>query len=101
MARRPGRSRPDFAQAAALSGDVDDLLGTAIAVEALAWTAAAAGQFERSAILLGAADALWSAAGNPGVVIPALRSNRDEAGRCARVPSAPAPSIPRSAAAAS
>ncbi|BCN67051.1 ATP-binding protein [Prescottella equi] len=75
----PAAARPDFAQAAALSGDVDDLLGTAIAVEVLAWTAAAAGQFERSAILLGAADALWSAAGNPGVVIPALRSNRDEA----------------------
>ncbi|WP_420879497.1 ATP-binding protein [Rhodococcus sp. (in: high G+C Gram-positive bacteria)] len=75
----PAAARPDFAQAAALSGEVDDLLGTAISVEALAWTAAATGEFRRSAILLGAADALWSAAGNPGVVIPALRFNRDEA----------------------
>ncbi len=97
----PAAARPDFAQAAALSGDVDDLLGTAIAVEALAWTAAAAGQFERSAILLGAADALWSAAGNPGVVIPRSGPTVTRPGRCARVPSAPAPSIPRSAAAAS
>lgn len=75
----PEEARPLFEQAVKLSGDVDDLLGAAVCVEALAWTAAATREFRRSAILLGAADTLWSTAGNPGVVIPALRYNRDEA----------------------
>ncbi|QKT09855.1 ATP-binding protein [Rhodococcus sp. W8901] len=81
----PEEARPLFEQAVKLSGDVDDLLGTAVCVEALAWTATATHDFPRGATLLGAADTLWSAAGNPGVVIPALQYNREEArGLCQR-----------------
>ncbi|PTR22149.1 putative ATPase [Rhodococcus sp. OK519] len=75
----PYLARPLFEKAVKLSDGVDDLLGTAISMEGLSWTATATRQFQRAAILLGGADALWSAAGNPGVVIPALRHNREEA----------------------
>ncbi|WP_305093675.1 LuxR C-terminal-related transcriptional regulator [Prescottella sp. R16] len=75
----PVRARPLFEQSLRLSRDLDDLIGTAICVEALAWTATARREYRRGVILLGAADTLWTAVGNPGVVIPALRYNRDQA----------------------
>lgn len=45
--------------------DFHDLLGIVLAVELLAWTAAAEGRPERAAVLLGATEAQWSAVGYP------------------------------------
>ncbi|MDX8029159.1 BTAD domain-containing putative transcriptional regulator [Lentzea sp. BCCO 10_0856] len=42
-----------------------DQLGMVLAVELLAWTATAAGLCERAAVLLGAAQRMWSAVGYP------------------------------------
>jgi len=74
----PDRARPLFEQALRLSGGVDDLLGAAICVEALAWIAATRVEYERTATLVGAAGSLWQAVGNQGIVIPALRENHDD-----------------------
>jgi predicted ATPase/DNA-binding CsgD family transcriptional regulator len=64
--RQPGR-RPECADAAgealrALQG-LGDPVGTAYALDALGWLAADDGRFERSAWLLGAAQARWELAG--------------------------------------
>ncbi|MBB4673976.1 ATP-binding protein [Crossiella cryophila] len=45
--------------------DFHDLLGIVLAVELLAWVAAAEGQPERAAVLLGATEAQWGAVGYP------------------------------------
>jgi ATP/maltotriose-dependent transcriptional regulator MalT len=42
-----------------------DLLGMVLAIEVLAWTAAADGGSERAAILLGVADQMWPSVGYP------------------------------------
>ncbi|WFR72499.1 response regulator transcription factor [Prescottella defluvii] len=67
-----------FEQALRLSAGVDDLLGAAICVEALAWKAATNAEYQRAVMLLGAARTLWEAVGNQGVAIPALRDNHDD-----------------------
>ncbi|WP_430335477.1 ATP-binding protein [Rhodococcus sp. ACT016] len=74
----PDQARPLFERALRLSGAVDDLLGAAICVEALAWIAAAKAEYQRSAVLLGAVRALWESVGNRGIVIPAFRENHDD-----------------------
>jgi predicted ATPase/DNA-binding CsgD family transcriptional regulator len=43
--------------------EMHDQLGTALAAEVLAWTAAARGDHVRAAVLLGATDAYWTIAG--------------------------------------
>jgi predicted ATPase/DNA-binding CsgD family transcriptional regulator len=43
--------------------ELRDVIGTAYALEVLAWLAAGAGRFERAAWLAGAADPLWERAG--------------------------------------
>ncbi|QCQ93477.1 ATP-binding protein [Rhodococcus sp. SGAir0479] len=75
----PDTAQRLFREALQLSAGVDDNLGAAICVEALAWTAATTGQAYRSAVLLGAVDSLWMSVGNRGVVIPALRRNHEQA----------------------
>ncbi|GAB2645441.1 LuxR family transcriptional regulator [Prescottella soli] len=74
----PDAARPLFEQALQLSAGVDDLLGAAICVEALAWKAAMKASYQRAGILLGSARTLWLAVGNQGVTIPALRENHDD-----------------------
>ena len=71
----PDQARPLFERALRLSGAVDDLLGSAICVEALAWIAAVKAQYQRGAMLLGSVRALWEAVGNRGIVIPTFREN--------------------------
>src|SRR5262249_35122421 len=46
-------------EALAAKFEIGDIVGTAYALEVLAWLAADAGRAERAAWLLGAADALW------------------------------------------
>jgi predicted ATPase/DNA-binding CsgD family transcriptional regulator len=46
-----------------IKAEFDDLLGTALSIELLAWIAASRGQFEHAARLLGAAGAIWHSLG--------------------------------------
>jgi hypothetical protein len=57
----------------------DDVLGTALGLEALAWAIGALGQHQRAAQLLGAADALWDAAGGSvATAVPDLVDEHDK-----------------------
>ncbi|MFC4605933.1 ATP-binding protein [Rhodococcus kronopolitis] len=80
----PSQARPLLEQGLRLSGVVDDLLGAAVCVETIAWIAADAHQFQPATVLLGGAQVLWQAAGNPGVMIPELRDFHDECEQRAR-----------------
>jgi DNA-binding CsgD family transcriptional regulator len=52
-------------QALRIKRTFNDLLGVVLAIEVLAWTAAAGGTAERAAILLGAANQIWPSVGYP------------------------------------
>jgi predicted ATPase/DNA-binding CsgD family transcriptional regulator len=56
---------------------MDDPMGVALCVDALAWAAVARGEAARALTLLAAADAAWSAI--PAVPAPALRGHHDTA----------------------
>jgi len=87
LVRCPGRE-PDAAEAlhrALTAGHaLGDLLGTAYAVEALAWLAARREQPERTAWLLGAADQLWAVTGRRLSGIAVLEESRQHAVDAAR-----------------
>jgi DNA-binding CsgD family transcriptional regulator len=56
----------------------EDVLGTALGLEALAWANGALGQYQRAAQLLGAADTLWDAAGGSvATAVPDLVDEHD------------------------
>lgn len=78
-------------EALVLKSAVDDRLGTAVAMELLAWSAARSGRFERAAWLLGAAEALWSRIGGVHLFnVPALLAEHDTARVAARTALGPA-----------
>ncbi|OLB64638.1 MAG: hypothetical protein AUI10_10150 [Actinobacteria bacterium 13_2_20CM_2_72_6] len=52
-------------QALRIKRTFNDLLGIVLAIEVLAWSAAAAGTAERAAVLLGAANRIWPSVGYP------------------------------------
>jgi predicted ATPase/DNA-binding NarL/FixJ family response regulator len=87
LVRCPGR---ELASAVALhraltaEHALGDVVGTAYAVEALAWLAARREQAERTAWLLGAADQLWSATGRRLSGIAVLEVARQHAVTAAR-----------------
>jgi predicted ATPase/DNA-binding NarL/FixJ family response regulator len=87
LVRCPGRE-PATAEALhrALAAEhaLGDVLGTAYAVEALAWLAARRGQPERTAWLLGAADQLWAVTGRRLSGIAVLEESRQDAVDAAR-----------------
>jgi non-specific serine/threonine protein kinase len=87
LVRCPGRE-PATAEALhrALTAEhaLGDVLGTAYAVEALAWLAARRGQPERTAWLLGAADQLWAVTGRRLSGIAVLEESRRHAVDAAR-----------------
>ncbi|MFD4264628.1 ATP-binding protein [Rhodococcus sp. NPDC058481] len=80
----PRRATGLFEQGLRLSRAVDDLLGSAICVEALAWIAASDRRTRRAAVLLGAAQSLWRAVGSHGVVVPTLLGYHEESERQVR-----------------
>jgi non-specific serine/threonine protein kinase len=87
LARRPGREEAAGAalhRALTAKHALGDVLGTAYAVEALAWLAAQRGQGERTAWLLGAADQLWAATGRRLSGIAVLEESRQHAVTTAR-----------------
>jgi non-specific serine/threonine protein kinase len=63
-------------QALAMKADLGDHAGTALALEVLAWVAAAERRRERAATLLGAADALWRHMGVEPDDVPYLSATR-------------------------
>jgi non-specific serine/threonine protein kinase len=77
---RQPRRRPECADAAGealrATHDLGDPLGQAYALDALGWLAADDGRFERSAWLLGAAQARWEAAGGRLGGSPVLEAHR-------------------------
>ena len=87
LVRCPGRE-PATAEALhrALAAEhaLGDVLGTAYAVEALAWLAARREQPERTAWLLGAADQLWAFTGRRLSGIAVLEESRQDAVGAAR-----------------
>jgi len=87
LVRCPGRE-PAAAEALhrALAAEhaLGDVLGTAYAVEGLAWLAARREQPERTAWLLGAADQLWAATGRRLSGIAVLEESRQHAVDAAR-----------------
>ena len=64
---------------------LDDGLGTALGLEALAWGVGALGQHKRAAHMLGAADVLWAATGGSiAIVAPELVCEHDKSVAAAR-----------------
>jgi DNA-binding CsgD family transcriptional regulator len=66
LAQRPGlehESATVLGRALTAKHELGDVVGTAYAVEALAWLAARREQYERTAWLIGAADQLWTRTG--------------------------------------
>jgi DNA-binding CsgD family transcriptional regulator/tetratricopeptide (TPR) repeat protein len=66
LAQHPGREHAAakaLCRALTAKHELGDVLGTAYAVEALAWLAARREQYERTAWLIGAADQLWNRTG--------------------------------------
>jgi non-specific serine/threonine protein kinase len=87
LVRCPGReldSAVALHRALTAKHALGDVVGTAYAVEALAWLAARREQAERTAWLLGAADQLWSATGRRLSGIAVLEVSRQHAVTAAR-----------------
>jgi DNA-binding NarL/FixJ family response regulator len=87
LVRCPGRepaAAEALHQALATGHALGDVLGTAYAVEALAWLAARREQPERTAWLLGAADQLWAVTGRRLSGIAVLEESRQRAVDAAR-----------------
>jgi predicted ATPase/DNA-binding CsgD family transcriptional regulator len=64
---------------------LDDQLGTAVGLEALAWGVGALGQHKRAAQLLGAADVLWDSTGaSIATLLPELIGEHDKSVAAAR-----------------
>ncbi len=87
LVRSPGREAPAaeaLHRALVAKHALGDVLGTAYAVEALAWLAARREQLERTARLLGAADQLWAVTGRRLSGIAVLEESRQHAVAAAR-----------------
>jgi predicted ATPase/DNA-binding CsgD family transcriptional regulator len=64
---------------------LDDRMGTALSLEALAWGVGALGQHKRAAHLLGAAEVLWdSTGGSIAILLPELAREHDTCAAAAR-----------------
>jgi predicted ATPase/DNA-binding CsgD family transcriptional regulator len=64
---------------------LDDQLGTAVGLDALAWGVGALGQHKRAAQLLGTAEVLWDSTGNSlATLFPDLVCDHDKAAAAAR-----------------
>jgi predicted ATPase/DNA-binding CsgD family transcriptional regulator len=87
LAQRPGPEQPcarALCRALIAKHELGDVVGTAYAIEALAWLAAASEQHERTAWLLGAADLLWDRAGRRLSGVARMEESRQQAVTAAR-----------------
>lgn len=80
----PERAIALLEQALRLSRSVDNSFGSAPSLEGLAWIAAADGNYTRSAVLLGCAQAMRQTGGLPDIAIPGLRAQHEECERRTR-----------------
>src|SRR5487761_811945 len=82
LAQRPGRenaSAKALCRALTAKHELGDVVGTAYAVEALAWLAARREQYERTAWLIGAADQLWNRIGRRLSGVATMEESRQRA----------------------
>jgi predicted ATPase/DNA-binding CsgD family transcriptional regulator len=87
LARRPGKehaSAKALCRALTAKHELGDVVGTAYAVEALAWLAARREQYERTAWLIGAADQLWNRTGRRLSGVALMEESRQHAVKMAR-----------------
>ncbi|RNM16782.1 ATP-binding protein [Nocardioides pocheonensis] len=78
------QAEADLCEALQLRRFTPDSLGLAFILDALAWTAAASGECERTAVLLGASDQVWQTVGVPLFGAKHLLARRDQAADLAR-----------------
>jgi predicted ATPase/DNA-binding CsgD family transcriptional regulator len=82
LAQSPGRehaSAKALGRALTAKHELGDVIGTAYAVEALAWLAARREQYERAAWLIGAADQLWNRTGRRLSGVDLMEDSRQRA----------------------
>jgi predicted ATPase/DNA-binding NarL/FixJ family response regulator len=87
LAQRPGlehESATALCRALTAKHELDDVVGTAYAVEALAWLAARRERYERTAWLIGAADQLWNRTGRRLSGVARMEEHRQHAVQAAR-----------------
>jgi predicted ATPase/DNA-binding CsgD family transcriptional regulator len=87
LAQLPGREQAAalaLYRALAAKHELGDVLGTAYAIEGLAWLAAQREQYERTAWLLGAADRLWDSVGRRLSGVAVMEESRQRAAAAAR-----------------
>lgn len=87
LAQRPGREQSAaraLCRALTAKHEIGDVVGTAYAIEALAWLAARRAQYERTAWLLGAADLLWDRTGRRLSGVARMEECRQQAVAAAR-----------------
>ncbi|MGH2928669.1 MAG: hypothetical protein ACRDL8_10750, partial [Solirubrobacteraceae bacterium] len=79
LAKSPGRERASamaLRRALTAKHELGDVVGTAYAVEALAWVAAQGERYERAAWLIAAADQLWNRVGHRPSGVALLEDSR-------------------------
>jgi predicted ATPase/DNA-binding CsgD family transcriptional regulator len=87
LAQQPGREQVAavaLGRALAAKHELGDSVGTAYAVEALAWLAARRGYYERTVWLLGAADQLWNRTGRRLSGVSRMEESRQRTVKTAR-----------------
>ncbi len=87
LAQRPGlepASATALCRALTAAHELGDVVGTAYAVEALAWLAARREQYERTAWLIGAADQLWNRTGRRLSGVALMEESRQRTVKAAR-----------------
>jgi predicted ATPase/DNA-binding CsgD family transcriptional regulator len=87
LAQRPGKEQASakaLCRALAAKHELGDVVGTAYAVEALAWLAAQREQYERTAWLIGAADQLWNRTGRRLSGVALMEESRQRTVKMAR-----------------
>jgi predicted ATPase/DNA-binding NarL/FixJ family response regulator len=87
LAERPGlehASARALRRALTAKHELGDVVGTAYAVEAVAWLAARREQFERTAWLIGAADQLWNRTGRRLSGVALMEESRQHTVKAAR-----------------
>lgn len=87
LAQRPGKEQASakaLCRALTAKHELGDVVGTAYAVEALAWLAAQREQYERTAWLIGAADQLWNRTGRRLSGVALMEESRQRTVKVAR-----------------
>ena len=87
LAQRPGREHASamaLCRALTAKHELGDVIGTAYAIEALAWLAARREQYERTAWLIGAADRLWNRTGRRLSGVALMEESRQRTVKAAR-----------------